>query len=147
MLNKKHTIYLKILYLARHWDYLCIQFLVFVSCSIESGSLQPHELYVAHQASPFMEFSRQEYWSGLPFPSSEDLPDPGIEPWCPGLNLGLVHHRQILYCLSYREFSNNDSNSMWCSRMNLWIKQTEVYTGSCNLALSKILTSFSILFP
>ena len=28
-----------------------------------------------------MEFARQEYWSGLPFPSSEDLPDPGIEPW------------------------------------------------------------------
>ena len=27
-----------------------------------------------------MEFSRQEYWSGLPFPSLEDLPDPGIEP-------------------------------------------------------------------
>ena len=26
-----------------------------------------------------MEFSRQEYWSGLPFPSPEDLPDPGIE--------------------------------------------------------------------
>ena len=27
-----------------------------------------------------MEFSRQEYWSGLPFPTPEDLPDPGIEP-------------------------------------------------------------------
>ena len=27
-----------------------------------------------------MEFSRQEYWNGLPFPSPEDLPDPGIEP-------------------------------------------------------------------
>ena len=27
-----------------------------------------------------MGFSRQEYWSGLPFPSSEDIPDPGIEP-------------------------------------------------------------------
>ena len=30
-----------------------------------------------------MEFPRQEYWSGLPFPSPEDLPDPGIEPWSP----------------------------------------------------------------
>ena len=27
-----------------------------------------------------MEFSRQEYWSGLPFPTPGDLPDPGIEP-------------------------------------------------------------------
>jgi len=30
-----------------------------------------------------MEFSRQKYWSGLPFPPPEDLPDPGIEPTSP----------------------------------------------------------------
>ena len=35
---------------------------------------------VAHQAPLPMEFSRQEYCSGLPFPSPGDLPDPGIEP-------------------------------------------------------------------
>ena len=35
---------------------------------------------VAHQASLFMEFSRQEYWSGISFPTPRDLPDPGIEP-------------------------------------------------------------------
>ena len=35
---------------------------------------------VARQACPSMEFSRQESWSGLPFPSPGDLPDPGIEP-------------------------------------------------------------------
>ena len=35
---------------------------------------------VAYQAPPSMEFSRQEYWSGLPFPSPRDLPKPGIEP-------------------------------------------------------------------
>ena len=34
---------------------------------------------VAHQAPLSVEFSRQEYWSGLPFPSPGDLPDPGIE--------------------------------------------------------------------
>ena len=39
---------------------------------------------VAYQA-PSMRFSRQEYWSELPFPSSEDLPDPGIEPRSPAL--------------------------------------------------------------
>ena len=38
---------------------------------------------VAHQAPPSMGFSRQEFWSGLPFPSPEDLPDPGIEPGSP----------------------------------------------------------------
>ena len=40
---------------------------------------------VAYQAPPSMGFSRQEYWSGLPFPSPGDLPDPGIEPWSPAL--------------------------------------------------------------
>ena len=35
---------------------------------------------MAHQAPLSMVFSRQEYWSGLPFPSAVDLPDPGIEP-------------------------------------------------------------------
>ena len=40
---------------------------------------------VAHQAPPSMEFSRQEYWSGLPFRSPGDLPDSGIEPRSPTL--------------------------------------------------------------
>ena len=40
---------------------------------------------VAHQAPPSMGFSRQEYWSGLPFPSPGDLPDPGIKPGSPAL--------------------------------------------------------------
>ena len=39
----------------------------------------------AHQVPPSMEFSRQEYWSGLPFPSPGDLPNPGIEPKSPAL--------------------------------------------------------------
>ena len=38
---------------------------------------------VAYKASPSMGFSRQEYWSGLPFPSPEDLPDRGMEPSSP----------------------------------------------------------------
>ena len=40
---------------------------------------------VAHQAPPSMGFSRQEYWSGLPFSSPGDLPNPGIEPRSPAL--------------------------------------------------------------
>ena len=40
---------------------------------------------VAYQPSPSMGFSRQEYWSGLPFPSPGDFPDPGIEPGSPAL--------------------------------------------------------------
>ena len=46
-------------------------------CSVASDSLTPWT--VAHQASPSMGFSRQEYWSGLPVPFPEDLPNPGIK--------------------------------------------------------------------
>ena len=47
--------------------------------------LYPLQLFVtpwtaAHQAPLFMRFPRQEYWSGLPFPSPGDFPDPGIKP-------------------------------------------------------------------
>ena len=48
---------------------LCV--CVCVTCSVVSNSLQPHGLS--------MEFSRQECWSGLPFPSPGDPPDPGIK--------------------------------------------------------------------
>ena len=40
---------------------------------------------VAYQAPQSVEFSRQEYWSGLPFPSPGDLPNPGTEPEFPTL--------------------------------------------------------------
>ena len=42
---------------------------------------------VAGQAPPSVEFSRQEYWSGLPFPISGDPPNPGTEPRSPGLQV------------------------------------------------------------
>ena len=48
------------------------------SCSVMSDSVTPWA--IAYQAPLFTGFSRQEYWSGLPFPSPEDLPDPGIYP-------------------------------------------------------------------
>ena len=42
---------------------------------------------VAHQAPLSKGFSRQEHWSGLPFPPPGDLPDPGIEPESPALQV------------------------------------------------------------
>jgi len=39
------------------------------------------------QAPPSMGFPRQKYWSGLPFSSPEDLPDPGIKPMSPALQI------------------------------------------------------------
>ena len=52
------------------------------SCSVVSNSLQPHGLYF-----PSMEFSRPESWSGQPFPSLVDLPNPGIKPRSPPLQV------------------------------------------------------------
>ena len=65
---------------------------------------------VARQAAPSMGFPRQEYWSGLPFPSPGDLPDPGIKPLSPAfpavagrfrdqtcVSCISCHGRQILY--------------------------------------------------
>ena len=54
-------------------SYACVKFLRL--CPILCDPMD-----VARQASLSMGFSRQEYWSGLPFPSPGDLPDPGIEP-------------------------------------------------------------------
>ena len=45
---------------------------------------------VVHWPPPSMRFSRQEYWSGLPFPSPGDLPDPGIKPAFPALAGGFL---------------------------------------------------------
>ena len=48
-----------------------------LSCSVVSNSAAPTT--VARQAPLLMKFSRQEHWSGLPFFTPGDLPDPGIE--------------------------------------------------------------------
>ena len=46
---------------------------------------------VAHQASPSMGFTRQEYWSGLPFPSPGDLPHPEVESRSPSLQADALY--------------------------------------------------------
>ena len=55
---------------------------VCVNRPVISDSLRPHDLYLSRL---LMSISRQEYWSWLPFPSPEDLPNPGMEPGSPAL--------------------------------------------------------------
>ena len=85
------------------------------SWSVVSSSLRPHGL--ACQAPVAMEFSRQEYCSGL-VPSPGDLPDPGIKPG------SLLHRRQILYRWSHQGSLSNDSPLCVClvaqSCLTLW---------------------------
>ena len=60
---------------------VCVCVCVYVCvCLLSHVRLSAAPCTVARQAPLSMEFSRQEHWSGLPFPSPEDLPDPGIEP-------------------------------------------------------------------
>ena len=47
-----------------------------------------------------MEFSRPEYWSGQPFSSSGDLPNPGIEPWSPALQADSLSAEPQQECLT-----------------------------------------------
>ena len=64
----------------------------------------------AHQAPLSVEFSRQEYWSGLPFPSPGDLPSSGFKPRSPAL-------QAILYCLSHLFRRKPDG---WIERRGPW---------------------------
>ena len=64
---------------------------------------------VAHQAPPSLEFSSQEYYSGLPFPSPGDLPDPGIELGSPALQAdALVSEPPGKHHSRKNVFSNRD---------------------------------------
>ena len=56
-----------------------------LSLVVKSCSTLATPWTVAYQVPPSMGFSRQEYWSGLPFPSPGDRPNPGIEPESPAL--------------------------------------------------------------
>ena len=70
------------------WGDLVLEFTVSMVSKGEVKSLSRGRLFVtpwtvAYQVLPSMGFSRQEYWSELPFPAPGDLPDPGIEPGFP----------------------------------------------------------------
>ena len=77
-----------------HVTYICVIMIFFFSFSYgeESESILHSVMSnsatlwtIACQVLLSMEFSSQEYWSGLPLPSPEDLPDPGIETRSPAL--------------------------------------------------------------
>ena len=82
-----------------------------VCCCLDAKScpilLRLHGLYVAYQAPLSIGFPKQEYWSGLPFPSPGVLPDPGIESECPALQAGalLLGHVSALVIISLLSMS------------------------------------------
>ena len=85
---------------------------------------------VAHQAPLSMGFSRQEYWRGMPFPPSAELPDPGIEPESPELTGGffttIIPRKQIKFTSKWKVISIPKFYKMRISkyfRQSKWSKQ------------------------
>ena len=80
---------------------------------------------VAYQVPPSMGFSRQEYWSRLPFPSPGDLPNPGIEPRSPTLREAHIGHYiafynnfciiTFIYLYKYTDLSEEQGGLVCCS--------------------------------
>ena len=84
---------------------------------------------VAHQAPPSIEFSRQEYWSGVPLPSPGDLPDPGIKPGSPTLLVDI----RITFCFG-----------LWMqSETRKWPSQGQAIDPSNNISIISVPIPFS----
>ena len=97
--------------------------------------------------SPVPGFSRQEYWSGLPFPSPRDLPDPGIKPRSPTLQVdsllselpGKPKNTEVgSLCLLQKSFQLRNRTGVSCSA-------GEFFT-SC-VDLDKLLSLSHLLYP
>ena len=91
---------------------------------------------VAYHAPPSTGFSRQEYWSGLPFPSPEDLPDPGIEPRSPALQADALPSEPLTIIETY---NNKYKKYCQCKEKNIkgnYILQLGDSTGQCGMLQS-----------
>ena len=115
--TETHTIIYPILQMRLFEACACIQV-----CLVMSKALWPHGL-MAHQAPLSIKFSRQEYWSRLPFPSPRDLPDPGIEPTSPALAGGFFTTAKPGKSLWDLEKLNNSPNYMLSRNRNICVLQ------------------------
>ena len=91
---------------------------------------------VTHQAPLFIEFPREEYWSGLSFPSPGDLPDPGIKSSCISC-LG----KQILYHWATRK-SQTSYTDTWNKHVNSYHSKHSIYISCCHYC-----SRSSVFFP
>ena len=84
---------------------------------------------VAYRAPRSMGFSRREYWSGLPFPSPGDLPNPGIEPGSPTLqyypkqSINSVQFLANFQWLFFIEVEQIGNIFIWCNIYNVYSKE------------------------
>ena len=88
-------------------------------CHVQQKSLSYVQLFATPWTIEPMEFSRPEYWSGQPFPSPGDLPNPGV-------NQGFPHCRQILYQLSYQEVIYRMPGKLHKQKLNQKFKRMRI---------------------
>ena len=129
--------------------YMCVYILSAVLCSVGRVWLFLSLWTVALQAPVSMGFSRQEYWSWLPFPPPGDLPDPGISTflkkwsshvwvvilfschrWHPGLAIKILYSCTILYRVHKLQQLEQDT-CMWHCMPDTWTNHVigHRYTG------------------
>ena len=101
---------------------------------------------VTHQAPPSMQFSRQEYWSGLPFSSPGDLPDPGNEPRFPALSADFYLHCCSVAQLCLALCDLMDSSPPGSSVLHYLPEFAQIYVqwvSDANLTISSAAPSFA----
>ena len=101
---------------------------------------------VAHQAPPSMGFSRQEYWSGLPFPSPWDLLNPGFEPAFLQFSSVLLLSRVRLFATPWIA-ARQASLSITNSRSSLRLTSIESVMPSSHLILCRPLLLLPLIPP
>ena len=98
-----------------------------ISCSVLSDFMWPHGVQFC-QASLSVGFSRQEYWSGLPFLAPGDLPNPGTEPRSPALYaesfLSKPPEKTILQSYSHQDSTHQDSTILAQRQKSMQINGT-----------------------
>ena len=125
---------------------VCVCECVCVCACLYLSHVQPFVIpwTVAHQALLAMEFSRQKYWSGLPFPSPADLPDPGIEPGSSVLQVDSLHQANawLLPCAL-----SNSLNSAHISVDDLFITKLLQKSDECAVCFLPGGAEFTVYDP
>ena len=76
---------------------LCVSMFLLCVCTLGHVLLFVTSWTLVYQVSLSMQFSSQEYWSGLPFPTTGSLPDPGIQPACIS-HVSSIGRRVLYHC-------------------------------------------------
>ena len=94
---------------------------------------------VAYEVPPSKEFSRQEYWNGLPFHFSGDLPNPGMEPGSPALQTGAFTDFKVLLTGAFKKTIPFviESKRVKCPGINLPQQAKDQYSEAYNTLMKE----------